>query len=101
VRVSRPGPGRVRIASGRADDHLAECASLTDMRKRGGNLVESEGTVDVDPYLPGNAEGGQRLEVGRPLLDGKDADPRPVSRPTSQPAVSRRSSVGTDPPTHR
>ena len=67
-------PGRVRIASGEDNDHFAGCASLTDMGKRGGNLVEREDAVDVDPDFPGNAEGGQRLEVGRPLLDGKDAD---------------------------
>ena len=70
----RAGPGRVRIASGEDDNHFAGCASLTDMSKRGGNLVEREGAVDVDPDLPGNAEGGKRLEVGRPLLDGKHPD---------------------------
>lgn len=49
------GHGRVRIASGEDDNHFARCAALTDMSKRGGNLVEREGTVDVDPDLPGNA----------------------------------------------
>jgi hypothetical protein len=34
------------------------------MSKRGGNLVEREGAVDVDPDVSGNAEGGKRLEVG-------------------------------------
>ena len=34
---------RVRVALGRSDDDLAESASLTDMGKRGGNLVEGEG----------------------------------------------------------
>jgi hypothetical protein len=53
VRTCRPG--RVRIASGEDDNHFAGCASLTDMSKRGGNLVEREGTVDVDPDVPGNA----------------------------------------------
>jgi hypothetical protein len=49
------GPGPVRIASGEDDNHFAGCASLTDMSKRGGNLVEREGAVDVDPDVPGNA----------------------------------------------
>ena len=49
------GPGRVRIASGENDNHFAGCASLTDMCKRGGNIVEREGAVDVDPDVPGNA----------------------------------------------
>ena len=44
------------------------------MSKSGGNLVEREGTVDVDPYLPGNAEVGKRLETGRPLLHGDHPD---------------------------
>ena len=49
------GPGRVRIASGEDDNYFAGCASLTDMSKRGGNFVEREGVVDVDPDVPGNA----------------------------------------------
>lgn len=44
-----------QIASGEDDNHFAGCASLTDMSKRGGNLVEREGAVDVDPDVPGNA----------------------------------------------
>jgi hypothetical protein len=71
------------------------------MGKCGRNLVEREGEVDVDPDVPGTAEGGKRLEVGRPLLDGKDPDCATGEPPTSRPAVSTRSSVGTDPPTHR
>jgi hypothetical protein len=49
------GPGRVRIASGGDDNHFAGYASLTDVSKRGRNLVEREGAVDVDPDVPGNA----------------------------------------------
>jgi hypothetical protein len=52
------GPGRARIASGGDDNHFAGCASLTDMSKCGGNLVEREGAVDVDLDVPCNAEGG-------------------------------------------
>jgi hypothetical protein len=49
------GPGRVRIASGEDDNHFAGCASLTDLSKRGGNLIERERAVDVNPDVPGNA----------------------------------------------
>jgi hypothetical protein len=97
-----PGHGRVRIASGLVDNHFAEGASLADVSKRCGNLFEREGAVDVDPYFPGDAEGGQRLEIwAGPSLTARIPIARLVSRPTSQPAVSTRSSVGTDPPTHR
>ena len=88
---------RVRIASGEDDNHFAGCASLTDMSKRGGNLVEREGAVDVDPDLPGNAEGGKRLEVGRSLLDGKDPD---CATP-HQPAGGKHPQQRGHRPTHR
>jgi hypothetical protein len=67
-------PGSPTIASGETDNHFAEGASLTDMSKRGGHFVEGERTVDVDLYVPCNAERGKRLEVRRPLSDGEDPD---------------------------
>jgi hypothetical protein len=30
-------------------------------------FLEGKGAVDVDPYLPSDAEVGNRLDVGRPL----------------------------------
>lgn len=69
-----PGCARVRIASGRADNDLAERASLPDAGKSGGKLVEGERAVDVDLYFAGNTEVGNRLEVGRPLLYGEYPD---------------------------
>jgi hypothetical protein len=47
-------PGRNRLG-GSDHDSLAESSSLTDMGKRGGNLVEPEGAVDVDVDLPRGA----------------------------------------------
>ena len=82
---SPPGPGRVRIASGEVDNHFAEGASLADVSKRCWNLFEREGAVDMDPYFPGDAEGGQRLEMGRTLLDGEDPDCA-TGEPPNQPA---------------
>ena len=82
------GPGRVRIASGEDNNHFAGCASLTDLSKRGGNLVEREGAVDVDPDVSGNAEGGKRLKMGRPLVDSKD--PYCTSRYVPPGASARR-----------
>jgi hypothetical protein len=55
------------------------------MSKRGGNLVERKSAVDVDPHIPGNAEGRKLLEVDRPLLDGKDSDCA-TGEPSRQPA---------------
>jgi hypothetical protein len=55
------------FALGRADNDFAESASLTDLSQSGGKFLEAKGAVDVDPYRPGNAEVGNRLEVGRPL----------------------------------
>src|SRR4029453_4003545 len=66
--------GRVQSGSGEDHNHFAGGASLTDMSKRGGNLVECERAVDGDLDVPGGAEGGKRLKVGRPLLDSKDPD---------------------------
>jgi hypothetical protein len=60
-----PRSGRVRIALGGADNNFAECASLTDANKSGGKFLKGEGAVDVDPYLPSDAEVGNRLEVGQ------------------------------------
>jgi hypothetical protein len=44
------------------------------MSKSGGKLLEREGPVDVDPYVPGHAVVGKWLEVGRTLLHDKDPD---------------------------
>ena len=63
----------LRRALGRADDNFAESASLTDASQSGGNLIEAEPAVDVDPYLAGSAEVSNGLEVGRPLLHGEHA----------------------------
>ena len=93
------GPRRVRIASGEDDNDFAGCASLTDMSKRGGNLVERERPVDVDPDVPGHAEGGKRLEVGRPLLDGKDPDCA-TGEPPNQPAGGKHAQQRGHRPTH-
>ena len=75
------GPGRrraqpdgARSGSRGCDDDLTESASLTDMCKRGGNLVECEDAIDVDPHFLSNAEDGQRLEVGRPLAHREHPD---------------------------
>jgi hypothetical protein len=59
---------------GRRDNNFAEGASFTDVCKCGGNLVEGEGAVDVDPYLACSAEGGERLEVRGALLHGEHSD---------------------------
>jgi hypothetical protein len=85
-RQGRPvGPDRFfNRASADADHDFAESASLTDMSQRGGNLVECERTVDVDPYSSGNAEGGKRLEVGRTRFDYEHPE-----RASSEPANRR------------
>ena len=44
------------------------------MGERGGDLVEREDAVDVDLDLAGDAQVGQRLEVGRPLLHDEHPD---------------------------
>jgi hypothetical protein len=53
-----------RWASGRGDDDLAEGVSFTDVREGFGHLVKPEGVVDVDAYVAGDAQFGERLEVG-------------------------------------
>ena len=42
--------------------------ALADVGERLGYLVERERAVDVDADVAGDAQVGQRLEVGRPLL---------------------------------
>ena len=90
-----------QFALGGNDNHLAKCPTLTDMSKRGGDLVESEGAVDVNPDVAGDAQLGEWLELGRILVDKEHTHQRPVSLLTAQPTVTTRSSAPTDPPTHR
>ena len=72
------GPDVFRIALGGDDDDLPESASFTDTSEGGGNLVEREGAVDVDLHLPGDAQVGKRLEVGRTLASRRA--PRSIDR---------------------
>ena len=69
------------------------------MSKRGGNLVECERAVDVDLDVPGGAEGGKRLKVGRPLLDSKDPD-RASGESPNQSADGKQAQQRGHRPTH-
>jgi hypothetical protein len=59
------------MASGEDDNHFVGCASLTDMSKRGGNLVEREGAVDVDPDVPGSAGAASGSKWAGPSLTAR------------------------------
>src|SRR5512132_1786574 len=63
------GPARGQHAagirvSGWGDDDLAEGAALTDLGEPFRYLIERAGAVDVDAHVTGDAQIGQRLEVG-------------------------------------
>src|SRR6476620_12501004 len=57
--------------SGWGDDDLAEGAALPDVGQRFRYLIERVGAVDVDAHVTGEAQIGQRLEVGRTRLHGQ------------------------------
>src|SRR5215210_5577681 len=90
---------RSSAPSGDLDDDLAESPSLTDVGKSGRDLLQGIGAVDVDPYLPADAELHQRLEVGRALLDDEHAY-RPTGEPADQPARGRDAEQRADRPAH-
>ena len=67
----------------RRDHHLAERVPLAHPGEGLGHFVEPERAVDVDGDLAADAEIGQRLEVGRALLDREHARASPGD-PTGQ-----------------
>jgi hypothetical protein len=81
---------RLRTALGRNDNHLSERTPLADASKRSGDLVERDGPIDVDPDLPGDAELGKGPKWAGPCFTTSTPSERPVSRHTTEPAVSTR-----------
>ena len=87
--------------SGRGDDDLAEGMALADVGERHRYLVERERAVDVDADVAGDAQVGERLEAGRSLSHGEDADAA-SGEPAGDPADGQDAQQRADrPPTQR